>query len=114
MASLSQVAKNGLTQAPQGLWRSRMGNVVNGKNINAYWEVFSQDMNVITQEVPLNKVPGICWELTSNKSASKRNANANKTNIDTNLVHQWALNEGIISESSKIPTMPFPILYVSK
>ena len=32
---LPQVAKNGLTQAPQGLWRNRMGNVVNGKNINA-------------------------------------------------------------------------------
>ena len=23
-------------------------------------------------------------------------------------MHQWALNEGIIGESSKIPTMPFP------
>ena len=109
---LPQVARHGLPPAPQGFWRNSDWAVgLSESRIKSYWEVFNQEMSPITQEAPLSKVPGMCWELTSSKS---RNDAKKRFVIDTKVVHQWAVDEGIINEDTQMPTISFPTSFVSK
>ena len=103
---LPQVARHGLPPAPQGFWRNSDWAVgLSESRIKSYWEVFNQEMSPITQEAPLTKVPGMCWELTSGKSRNDANK---RFVIDTKVVHQWAVDEGIINEDTQMPTISFP------
>ena len=73
---LPQVARHGLPPVPQGFWRNSDWAGLPESRIKSYWEVFNHEMSSITQEAPLSKVPGMCWELrqvkveTTQKSAS--------------------------------------------